>query len=176
MPGWPNCGGSEYFILLKKFLPLYPICSFPMPDNDSTVSVLVPLIAFFDGNASFKVFYEMTSMITRMKMYVWMAFRQIKCYLISYSWPITLWKLIVFLNILKASNLDISKRQKKIKYFTHPMPQQFWMNSRFTSLPYRDGIPMWFFYFSIYFFFQLPFGIVLLKFCFATKLFCNDSL
>ena len=156
---------------------MYPICSFPMPDNDSTVSVLVPLIAFFDGNASFKVFYEMTSMITRMKMYEWMAFRQIKCYLISHSWPITLWKLIVFLNILKASNLDISKRQKKNKniLLTLCLSNFEWILVSHHSL-IGMVFPMWFFYFSIYFFFQLPFGIVLLKFCFATKLFCNDSL
>ena len=156
---------------------LYPICSFPMPDNDSIVSVLVPLIALFDGNASFKVFYEITSMITRMKMYVWMAFRQIKCYLISHSWPITLWKLIVFLNILKASNLDISKRQKINKniLLTLCLSNFEWILVSHHSL-IGMVFPMWFFYFSIYFFFQLRFGIVLLKFCFATKLFCNDSL
>ena len=158
MPGWTNCGGSEYFILLKKFLSLYPICSFPMPDNDSTVSVLVPLIAFFDGNASFKVFYEMTSMITRMKMYEWMAFRQIKCYLISHSWPITLWKLIVFLNILKASNLDISKRQKKIKIFYSPYASAILNEFSFHITPLSG----WYFrcdFFILVYFFSFNFAL-----------------
>ena len=44
---------------------------FSMSYNDSSVSALAPSIVFFDGNASYMVLYEMTSMITRIKIYEW---------------------------------------------------------------------------------------------------------